>query len=87
MSGGLVSWFAATLGWLFMHPMQLPGRMHLWMLLPLVVCVAVVYRATRARRPAEMPRPTAITFVNITVGMFLIAGASYAVHMFVKAYF
>lgn len=69
------------LGWLFVQPATLPPHMRLWMLLPLVACVALVYRATRARDLRGLVRPTALTFVNILVGMVVIAVAFYAVHM------
>ncbi len=69
---------------LFLNPVKLPHGWHLWMLFPLVGCVAVVYRATRARSPAEMPRATVITFVSIIVGMFAIAVAFYAAHRLVQ---
>jgi len=74
------------LSWLFLHPLKLPAGMRLWMMLPLVACVALVYRVTRARDLHRMPRATAITFLNIVVGMALIAAAFYLVHMGVKRY-
>ena len=75
-----------TLSWLFIHPASLPARGHLWMLLPLVACVATVYRATRARSPRDLPRATVLTFVNIVVGMAAIAVAFYLVHLGVKRF-
>jgi 4-hydroxybenzoate polyprenyltransferase len=75
-----------TLGLLFLNPLKLPAGARLWMLLPLVACVALVYRVTRARDVRRMPRATVITFVNIVVGMALIALAFYLVHMGVKHY-
>ena len=78
---------ALTLGWLFIHPLALPARGHLWMLLPLVACVATVYRATRARTPHDLPRATVVTFVSIVAGMAAIAAAFYLVHIGVKRFF
>lgn len=75
-----------TLGWLFVHPLNLPYGARLWMMLPLVACVALVYRATRARQVREMPRATAITFAYTVVGMALIAVAFYVVHVAVRRY-
>lgn len=72
---------AALLAWIpFVHPLTLPPGARLWMLLPLVACIAVVYRATRARTLGELPRATVITFINIVVGMWGIALAAYALH-------
>jgi hypothetical protein len=77
-----VTWLLAdaSLAILFIHPLKLPPGGRLWMFLPLALCIATVYRATRARTPAEMPLPTAWTFLNIVVGMVLIALGFFAVH-------
>jgi hypothetical protein len=74
-----------TLGWLFVNPLKLPANW-IWMLLPLVACVAVIYRATRARNVRGMIRPTLLTFINIVGGMALIAVVFYLVHMGVKRF-
>ncbi len=73
------------LGWLFFSPLKLPEGWHFWMLFPLVACVAVVYRATRARQPADMPKATVVTFVTTILGMSAIGAAFYALHMIVRA--
>jgi hypothetical protein len=64
----------------FIHPLPLPNGARLWMFPPLAACVAVVYRATRARTARELPKATLKTFVNIVVGMCLIAIAAYVIH-------
>lgn len=74
----LLAWLMPAI--LFIHPLKLPPGGRLWMFLPLALCIAVVYRATRARTPAEMPLATAWTFVNIVVGMALIALGFFLVH-------
>lgn len=74
----------SPLGWLFINPLPFDPMLRLWMLLPLVACVAVVYRATRARTVTGMLRPTFFTFANIVVGMVLIAAAFYGVNMIVR---
>ncbi|MBU0640432.1 MAG: hypothetical protein KKB50_16330 [Planctomycetes bacterium] len=71
---------ALMLALLFIHPLKLPAGGRLWMFLPLALCVTVVYRATRARTAADLPRATVISFVQIVVGMCLIAVAFYLVH-------
>jgi hypothetical protein len=76
-----------SLGWLFIHPLNLPYGARLWMMLPLVACVALVYRATRARQVRELPRATALTFTYTVVGMALIAVAFYLVHWAVRRFF
>lgn len=73
--------WTALLAWIpFIHPIKLPAGSRLWMFLPLAVCIAVVYRATRSRAAHELPRATIRTFLSIVVGMCLIAIAAYAIH-------
>lgn len=63
-----------------LHPIAMPTSSRVWMFFPLAACVAIVYRATRARDVGEMPFLTIRTFVNIIIGMWLIALAAYAAH-------
>jgi len=85
----MTAWLVATaLGWIpFLHPVKLPPGTRLWMFFPLVLCIAAVYRATRARSVRQMPKGTLITFVNISVGMIAIAIAFYLVHQTVLRFF
>ncbi len=76
----MTTWvLALPLAMIFVNPLPFPAWARLWMLLPLVACVAAVYRATRVRHVREMPRATVFTFINIVVGMGLIALAFYVV--------
>jgi hypothetical protein len=65
---------------IFVEPIALPSTWRFWMMFPLVACVALVYRATRARTAGELLWPTVVNFVQIIVGMALIAAAFYAAH-------
>ena len=72
---------AAMLAWVpFLNPVKLPAGARLWTFLPLVLCVAVVYRATRARQVRDMPKATLFTFASIVVGMVAIAVGFFLVH-------
>jgi hypothetical protein len=82
-----MSGWGPLLGWLFIQPLNLPHGARLWMLLPLVACVAAVYRASRARHPGEMLRSTVLTFLNIVIGMLAIAVGFYLVHAAVLRFF
>lgn len=73
----------ATLAVLFIHPIKLPPGARLWMVLPLVLSIAIIYRATRARRASEMPWPTLVNFFTIVLSMCLIAAGFYALHWLV----
>lgn len=72
--GVLAAWYP------FIHPLTLPAGARLWTFFPLALCVAAVYRATRAKNTKELTKSTALTFVNIVVGMILLALAAYGVH-------
>lgn len=76
-----------ALGALFIHPIKLPQGARLWMMFPLVFCVAAVYRASRAQAPGEIVGPTLRTFVNILLGMFAIAFGLLITHEIVLRYF
>lgn len=69
----------------FLHawPAAFSGRAQLLMFLPLALCIALVYRATRARRAADLPRGVVITFFNIVIGMAAIAIGMHLVYEFV----
>lgn len=72
---------ASALAWMpLLHPIALPTSARLWMFPPLALCIAIVYRATRARAQDQLFRGSLITFVNIVIGMWLIALAAYLVH-------
>ena len=72
---------------LFINPLHLPSGTRLWMMLPLVACVATVYRATRVRHVREMPRATIFNFVSIVLGMTAIAVAFYLAHLVARRFF
>lgn len=75
------SLLCSLLAWIpFITPLGLPSSSRLWMFPPLAMCIAVVYRATRARTSDKLLRGSIITFVNITIGMVLIGVGAYALH-------
>lgn len=66
----------------FIYPINaIPPSARLWMFFPLAAAVATVYRATRANAVEDLPARTVRTFVNIVIGMWLIALAAYLLHM------
>lgn len=72
---------ADLLAWIpFINPIELPVRLRLWMFLPLAACIAVVYRATRARTTEGLLRRAAVTWINVVVGMWLLALAALGLH-------
>ncbi|QOJ15007.1 MAG: hypothetical protein HRU75_10270 [Planctomycetia bacterium] len=79
----MIGWLSAAnlVAWApFVNPLKLPPGTRLWLVLPLLLCVAIVYRVTRAQSAAGLVRPTLTTFLNILIGMVLIAAGAYAAH-------
>lgn len=83
-----MSFLGALLAFIpFINPVPFPAGARLVMFLPLSLCVAVVYRATRARRVDEMLKPTLTTFASIVIGMVAIAIGLYVVSEAAIRYF
>ncbi|MFP4140341.1 MAG: hypothetical protein ACOCZU_08595 [Planctomycetota bacterium] len=69
-----------TLAWsLFTHPMTLSSDMVMWLVLPLALSVAVIYKAIRVRRVAELPRQVAILMVQMVGGLIALGLVLWAV--------
>lgn len=71
---------APLLAWLFVQPLPMPAALRFWMMLPLLACVAIVYRATRVVDVSGLKRRTLTNFLSVAVGMFLIALAFFVAH-------
>jgi hypothetical protein len=69
-----------TLAWsLFTHPMALSSDTVMWLVLPLALSVAVIYKAIRVRRVAELPRQVAILMVQMVGGLLALGLVLWAV--------
>ncbi len=64
---------------LFYYPMQLPQNLVLWMVLPLCLSVAIVYKTIRVGEIRRMPREALGLFLYIVVGLTILGGALYLV--------
>lgn len=68
------------LAWsLFIHPMTLSSDTVMWLVLPLALAVAVVYKAIRVRHIAELPRQVAILMVQMVGGLLALGLVLWAV--------
>ncbi|MCG3126554.1 MAG: hypothetical protein CHACPFDD_01401 [Phycisphaerae bacterium] len=76
-------WLLAEVWIPFVNPIPVRPGVRLLMLLPLALCVAVVYRAIRARTLRGLPWYALLTFLNIVGGMALLAIGFYVLHEFV----
>ncbi len=69
-----------TLAWsLFTHPMTLSSDTVMWLVLPLALSVALIYKAIRVRRVSELPRQVAILMVQMVGGLLALGLALWAV--------
>ena len=68
---------------LFLEPLNLPPKARLWLFFPLVLCIAVVYRASRARTAAELPWPVLRIFFNTSAAMVALAAGFFILHQIV----
>ena len=60
---------------LFVNPMVLPFNSLLWLLLPLCVSVAVVYKTIRTEYLRRLPQEILVLLVYMLVGLLVLAGA------------
>ena len=71
-----------TLGLIFYHPMTLPVDSLLWLMLPLTVCVAVVYKTVRVNNLRRLPLSILGLVVLVTVGVAALAVGLWAVQAY-----
>ena len=71
------------LGWtMFYNPADLPVSLILWLLLPLIFAVSLVYRAIKTPDAAKIWREAIKTFLFLTVGMAGLGAAIYLLQLF-----
>jgi hypothetical protein len=56
----------------FVSGIDLTGTQRLFLMLPLCLCVAVVYKTTRCDTLREVPRAALVLWVTIVVGMYAV---------------
>ncbi len=64
---------------LFWHPMTLDSSSTIWLLIPLCISVAVVYKTIRVQRPAQLPLAIALLVIYMIGGLTLLGGALWAI--------
>lgn len=71
------------LGWIiFYNPVELPTSLRLWLLLPLILAVSLVYRAIKTPDTSKILIKTLRTFVFLAVGMAALGGVIYLLQLF-----
>ncbi|MFP4054563.1 MAG: hypothetical protein ACLFV7_11950 [Phycisphaerae bacterium] len=69
----------ALLATLFVHPLDLSSEAVLWLVLPLTLSVAVVYKAVRIKDVRQLPRQVAVLFVQMVAGLVALGLVLWAV--------
>ncbi len=64
---------------LFWNPMTLESGSTIWLLIPLCISVAVVYKAIRVERPAQLPLQILLLVVYMLGGLTLLGVALWAI--------
>lgn len=64
---------------LFTTGIDLSGRQRFFLLLPLCLSIAVVYKATRCEHIFELPVAAAVLWLTIVLGMFAVGIGLWAV--------
>ena len=67
---------------LFTHPVRLSTLQAMWLLLPLCVSVALVYKTIRAGRPGRIPREAGVLILYIFGGLMLLGAGLWAVQRY-----
>ncbi len=71
------------IAWRFLiEPMQM-GRDHIWLVLPLIAAVAVVYKTIRVHRLRELPRQIAALWAYMAIGLAVLTAAFYFIVQYV----
>ncbi len=68
------------IGELFVHPHVLSFNTILWLVVPLCVSVAVVYKAIRVNSLRELPRQAATLVILMLAGLFALGAGLWAIH-------
>ncbi len=65
---------------IFHHPLTISFDMELWLVLPLLLAVGLVYKTLRVRRPADLPREMVFLAVYMAGGLVLLCLALWMAH-------
>ena len=71
---------------LFVHPVSLERWQQLLLLLPLCLCVSIVYKTTKCRTIREIPVAALMSWITIVVGMYAVGGVLLLVYELAMAY-
>lgn len=57
---------------IMVHPLSLARWQHALLLLPLCLCISIVYKATRCEFLRDMPMAVLKNWVTVVVGMYVV---------------
>ncbi len=68
---------------LFYNPVPIPWHTVPWLIIPLCISIAIIYRTIRTQHPSRLPREIARMFLYIAAGLVaLCIGAVVVYHAF-----
>lgn len=62
------------------HPMVLTRWQQMLLLLPLCLCVSVVYKAIKCVRPVQLPKAVLASWITIVLGMYAVGMVLYVIY-------
>jgi len=68
------------IGELFVHPHVLPFDTILWLVVPLCVSVAIVYKTIRVSSLRQLPRQACTLVILMLAGLFALGAGLWAIH-------
>lgn len=57
----------------FWNPVLIPWHWQIWLLIPLLIAVALVYKTARSRHIRDVPKETAVTLAYMFGGLIVLA--------------
>ncbi len=57
------------------HPVTLARWQQMLLLLPLCLCISVVYKTTKCAKVREIPLAAVVSWITIVVGVYVVGGA------------
>ena len=71
----------AELATLFLDPIHLSGPVRAAMLLPICLCIGVVYKTIKTPELQDIPKASVVLWMTIVLGMWAVAFVLWVVYM------
>jgi hypothetical protein len=71
---------------LFIHPVALARWQQMLLLLPLCLCISIVYKTMRCADLRQLPAAALVSWITVVVGMYLVGIALLVMYELAMAY-